>query len=121
MTLLSDAQEFRKAFFEGMEPSMAMQMRLIAEEANEVEEAVFNLYEEPMNNVHKAALLKELADLVYVCYQMAAAFDWDLDVAMKRVHTSNMSKLVDGRPIRRNDGKVLKPATYIAPSVIDLV
>jgi predicted HAD superfamily Cof-like phosphohydrolase len=52
---------------------------------------------------------------------MAAAFDWDLDVAMKRVHTSNMSKLVDGKPIRRNDGKVLKPATYVAPSVIDLV
>jgi predicted HAD superfamily Cof-like phosphohydrolase len=121
MTLLSDAQEFRKAFFDGMKPSMAMQMRLIAEEANEVEEAVFNLYGDPKDNVRKAALLKELADLVYVSYQMAAAFEWDLDSAMQRVHTSNMSKLVDGKPIRRNDGKVLKPATYIAPSVIDLI
>ena len=37
--------------------------------------------------------LKELADLVYVCYQYAANMGWDLDEAMHRVHESNMSKL----------------------------
>ena len=37
--------------------------------------------------------LKELADLVYVCYQFAENMEWDLDEAMHRVHRSNMSKL----------------------------
>ena len=66
--------------------------------------------------------LKELADLVYVCYQYAASQDWDLDEAMKRVHESNMSKLDEyGKPIYRPDGKVLKGPNYAPPHLEDLV
>ena len=60
--------------------------------------------------------LKELADLVYVCYQFAASQEWDLDEAMRRVHESNMSKLdANGKPIYRADGKVLKGPNYKEP------
>ena len=46
--------------------------------------------------------LKELADLVYVCFQYAENMEWDLEEALDRVHKSNMSKLgIDGKPIRR--------------------
>ena len=38
-------------------------------------------------------LVKELADLVFVCYQFAAAFNIDLDKAMTLIFESNMSKL----------------------------
>ena len=66
--------------------------------------------------------LKELADLVYVCYQYAANMKWDLDEAMYRVHESNMSKLDDhGNPILREDGKVLKGPNYSPPNLEDLV
>ena len=66
--------------------------------------------------------LKELADLVYVCYQYAASQEWDLDEAMKRVHESNMSKLDEyGKPIYRPDGKVLKGPNYAPPHLEDLV
>ena len=66
--------------------------------------------------------LKELADLVYVCYQYAANMGWDLDKAMDRVHQSNMSKLgEDGLPIYRDDGKVLKGPNYKPPNLEDLV
>ena len=66
--------------------------------------------------------LKELADLVYVCYQYAANMDWDLDEALHRVHESNMSKLDDnGNPIYREDGKVLKGPKYKPPNLEDLV
>jgi len=66
--------------------------------------------------------LKELADLVYVCYQYAASQDWDLDEAMRRVHESNMSKLDEyGKPIYRRDGKVLKGPNYAPPNLEDLV
>ena len=66
--------------------------------------------------------LKELADLVYVCYQFAASQEWDLDEAMRRVHESNMSKLDDnGKPIYRPDGKVLKGPNYKEPYLLDLI
>ena len=66
--------------------------------------------------------LKELADLVYVCYQFAENMEWDLDEAMNRVHASNMSKLgEDGNPIRRPDGKILKGPNYKPPTLTDLV
>jgi predicted HAD superfamily Cof-like phosphohydrolase len=66
--------------------------------------------------------LKELADLVYVCYQYAANLGWDLDEALDRVHASNMSKLdEDGNPIYREDGKVLKGPNYKPPTLTDLV
>jgi len=66
--------------------------------------------------------LKELSDLVYVCYQYAASQEWDLDEAMRRVHESNMSKLgEDGKPIYRGDGKVLKGPNYKEPTLGDLI
>jgi NTP pyrophosphatase (non-canonical NTP hydrolase) len=65
--------------------------------------------------------LKELSDLVFVCYQYAAARGWDLDTAMRRVFESNMSKLVDGKPLRREDGKVLKGPNYQPPILDDLI
>jgi NTP pyrophosphatase (non-canonical NTP hydrolase) len=70
----------------------------------------------------EVAALKELADLVYVCYGYAATFGWDLDEAIKRVHESNLSKLDDeGKPIYREDGKVLKGPNYKKPNLEDLV
>tara|TARA_B100001287_G_C22657094_1_gene518332 strand:+ start:416 stop:691 length:276 start_codon:yes stop_codon:yes gene_type:complete len=66
--------------------------------------------------------LKELADLVYVCFQYAENMEWDLEEALTRVHKSNMSKLgLDGKPIRRKDGKVLKGPNYVPPNLSDLV
>lgn len=70
---------------------------------------------------NQIAQLKELADLVFVCYQFAAARGWNLDEAMRRVFESNMSKLVDGKPLRREDGKVLKGPNYQPPVLDDLI
>jgi len=67
-------------------------------------------------------MLKELADLVYVTYGFSATFGWDLDEAVRRVHASNMSKLgVDGNPVYRGDGKVLKGPNYAEPNLTDLI
>ena len=70
---------------------------------------------------HQEHALKELADLVYVCYQYAENMSWFLDEALNRVHESNMSKLdEDGNPIYREDGKVLKGPNYKPPDLSDL-
>jgi len=42
--------------------------------------------------------------------------------AFVRVHKSNMSKLgLDGKPIKREDGKVMKGPNYAPPDLSDLV
>ena len=65
---------------------------------------------------------KELIDLVYVCYQFAAVMGWDLDKGFQTVHESNLSKLdSNGRPIFREDGKVLKGKNYKPPILSDLI
>jgi predicted HAD superfamily Cof-like phosphohydrolase len=97
-----------------------MQRNLIVEEFKEFLDADGLLYRE--NHELKAEALKELADLAYVCYQYAENMSWDLDEALRRVHESNMSKLdEDGKPIYREDGKVLKGENYKPPNLLDLV
>lgn len=111
---MDQAEEFRLAYNVSTSgPQKMMQKSLIDEEWSEFHEAFY--FEE------ESAQLKELADLVYVCFQFAASQDWDLDEAMQRVHRSNMSKLgEDGKPIYREDGKILKGPNYQPPNLKDL-
>lgn len=45
-----------------------------------------------------------------------------LEEAFRRVHASNMSKLGDdGKPLRREDGKILKGPNYAPPVLLDLI
>ena len=111
MTLLEHAIRFREAYNQEMQDGFVangfikeqlfdLQQELIAEESNEFFEACHELYKDQHSTSKQADLLKELADLVFVCYQFAAAFGLDLDTAMRRVFESNMSKLgEDGKPI----------------------
>ena len=58
--------------------------------------------------------LKELADLIYVCYGYANAKGWDLDMAVHKVHANNIGRCIqpDGSIIRREDGKIIKNKDY---------
>ena len=96
-----------------------MQKNLIVEEFKEFLEAEGMLFRNS-KPLHEDAI-KELSDLVYVCYQYAENMGWDLDEALRRVHESNMSKLEDGKAVYREDGKVLKSANYQPPTLSDLV
>ena len=121
--LSSQAQEFREAYkivSSNSRPARAKQHNLIVEEFKEFLQAEATLY--LSSSKVREDCLKELADLVYVCYQYAANLGWDLDEAMYRVHESNMSKLDEyGKPIYREDGKVLKGPNYAPPNLNDLV
>lgn len=58
-----------------------------------------------------------LADLIYIACGTAVSYGIPLDVIYNEVHRSNMSKLVDGKPIYREDGKVMKPEGWTPPDV----
>ena len=119
--LIEQAFVFRLAAEQSIDPedelTQDMQLTLIKEEFDELMEAHIN-EEVVADRIHT---LKELADLVFVCYQYAIARNWNLDTAMKRVFESNMSKFVDGKPLRREDGKILKGPDYKPPFLDDLV
>ena len=122
-TFLSEqAKEFRSKY--GIQnradrSNRARQHELIVEEFKEFLEAEGMLFMHGRN--HQEHALKELADLVYVCYQYAENMGWFLDEALNRVHLSNMSKLdEDGKPILREDGKGLKGPNYKPPDLSDL-
>ncbi len=72
----------------------------------------------------KGNLLKEFADDLYVKLGTLVALGVadKFEEAFARVHLSNMSKLDEtGKPIYREDGKVLKGPNYKAPDLGDLV
>ena len=119
--LIEQAFVFRLAAEQSIDPNdeqvQEMQMTLIREEFNELLEAHIN----EDSDEDKLHTLKELADLVFVCYQYAVARNWNLDTALKRVFESNMSKFVDGKPLRREDGKILKGPNYQPPFLEDLL
>jgi predicted HAD superfamily Cof-like phosphohydrolase len=109
---------------------MDMRRELIEEEADEVARELPALqlpalltdgHSVYLDSVDKAALTKELADLLYVTYGFAVTFGLPIDEVFERVHRSNMSKLGDdGKPIYRDDGKVLKAPNYQPPKLDDL-
>ena len=122
-TLQQQAKEFRKSYrIPNSKTAIqrSTQKGLIVEEFKEFLEAEGLLFRH--DPAFHTDTLKELADLVYVCYQYAENMGWDLDTAMDRVHQSNMSKLgEDGNPIYREDGKVLKGPNYQPPTLTDLI
>ncbi len=60
-----------------------------------------------------------LTDILYVANGAGHAYGVDLDRCMVEVHSSNMSKLdpATGKPIYRDDGKVMKGSDYRAPDL----
>lgn len=90
---------------------------LIEEEYEEVANEMLGYFPEQMN---KQKIAKELADLLYVVYGTAVSFGIPIDDVFAEVHRSNMSKLVDGKPLKREDGKVLKGPNY-SPANLDYI
>lgn len=124
----NSVREFHKAFELPLDVSspnlelLQLRAKLIAEEAREVQDAFFAyMWSKECGldcDARKAHLAKELADLLYVVFGTSESLDIDLQSVYNRVHKSNMSKLgEDGKPLYREDGKVLKGPYYEEPDL----
>lgn len=59
-----------------------------------------------------------LADIAYVTAGANHCHGFPADVITNEVHHSNMSKLgIDGKPVKREDGKILKGPGYFEPDI----
>ena len=115
-------KEFRDAAgklnFDGTEASIDESIATcIVEELNEFFLAAEDYIRDQGGPSHRANLCKEWADLQYVVSQAAVYFGIPASESFNRVHNSNMTKVVDGRVIFREDGKIMKPETYEAPDM----
>ena len=96
------------------EPEATLMNNLIVEELTELNEAI------------DAGDLVEIADaigdILYVTAQQATMLGLPIDALLREIQRSNMSKLgADGKPIYREDGKVLKGLAYSPPDIVSVL
>ena len=86
-------------------------MRLIEEEYDELGDA--RAQDDAVEE------LDACCDLIWVTIGYALSRGWDISGAFNEVARSNMSKIdaATGKVLKREDGKVLKPATFSEPQL----
>ena len=108
-TMFEMVRDFHTAFGQrvGEKPELPygdereLRMRLMKEEMKEYKQAEHN------NDLTNLAV--ELADIIYIACGTAVSYGIPLDDVFNAIHAANMNKLVDGKVIRREDGKIKKP------------
>lgn len=92
-----------------------LRMNLMIEEAQETHDA--------NENKNLVEVLDGCADQLYILLGdiISHGLQGQIEESFKRVHESNMTKVVDGKVLRREDGKILKPDTYRRVDLTDLV
>ena len=109
----NESFEIPKLDVPGLGPNELIELRikLLTEEVQE--------YAEAARSGDLVEVLDALADIGYIIagtinnHGMQAIYD----DAFNEVHRSNMAKLVDGKVIRREDGKILKPEGWQPPQL----
>ena len=116
MTNFNKVADFMNAFGQDVETEpqwtsvSELRYELIREELEELREG--------LDKRDIVEVADALTDLLYVVYGAGHSFGINLDKCFKEVHNSNMSKLdEDGKPIYREDGKVLKSKNYRPPDL----
>jgi predicted HAD superfamily Cof-like phosphohydrolase len=128
--MLKEVKEFHEVFGHPVNAKethelIELRFNLIREEWEETADELANLdlqvrkfATDRAKTLTKVRLTKELADMLYVIYGTAVALGLPLEEAFKETHRSNMSKLgEDGKPILREDGKVLKGPNFTQANI----
>lgn len=108
-TMFEMVRDFHTAFGQrvGKKPELPdyqereLRMKLMKEEVNE--------YNKAEDNSDLTNLAVELADIIYIACGTAVSYGIPLDDVFNAIHQANMNKLIDGKVIRREDGKIKKP------------
>ena len=123
MSPLQMVIEFHTAFRVGVKPLPVAQIDAPTEQLR------LDLLDEEFQELKDAIKAKDLveiadalADISYILNGTAAVYGIDLDAVIAEVHRSNMTKLgADGKPIYREDGKVLKGPDYEPPRISEVL
>lgn len=120
---IASVAEFNKAFnlIRSKKPTLIQQEeyelrhRLMTEELTE--------YLEACKEGDLLEVCDAIVDLLYVLNGMVIAHGIQdiVEDMYDEVHRSNMSKLENGKPLYRSDGKVMKGSEYFKPNLIQFI
>lgn len=99
----------------GSEELIELRIKLLQEEVAE--------YAEAARGGDLVEVLDALADIAYILAGTVInhGMQYVFDDAFAEVHRSNMAKLVDGKVLRREDGKVMKPENWQPPNLSQFI
>ena len=116
MSYQKDVEDFMTAGDQPIKKELSLKgeqqnlyMNLITEEYRETIEA--------FDNDDLIEVADGLADMVWVIMGMCSSCGIDFNKVWEEVRASNMSKFVDGRAIKNEAGKIMKPETYFKPDI----
>jgi predicted HAD superfamily Cof-like phosphohydrolase len=113
MTYTTSVKEFSDACNDGANPATPQLMDTAAVEF--IAEMVNDELDELREATDVAEQADALVDAIYYICDTAVRHGMNLDRVFAIVHGANMQKVVDGRVIRRDDGKILKPDGWQDP------
>ena len=97
---------------------------LIREEVvKELFPALQNWTENPLNKEALTEVLDGIGDVLVVVEGLALSFGLDPEELKRRIDLSNLTKIPEknSKVTKRDDGKILKPASFKLPELDDLV
>ena len=116
MSYQNDVALFMKSGEQGVRSGLSLEgdqaslyMNLITEE-----------YQETLSAFENSDLIEVadgLADMVWVIMGMCNSCGIDFDSVWEEVKASNMSKFPDGKAIKNEYGKFMKPDSYFKPNI----
>ena len=115
-------KEFNKAFgIKDVRPSLRYNM--ILEELDEFWDSCYPTKYSTKLKIDKVEQADAIGDMLYLVFGAVidAGLEDKIEAIFDEIHRSNMSKLENGKPIYREDGKVKKSSSYIPPNIKEIL
>ena len=115
---LQKVKDFNEAFGIKNVPH-CLRYKMLQEELNEFRDSELESFANQNTYIDKVERADAIVDIYYLL--LGAIIESNLEDKFSdlfdEVHNSNMSKLDNGKPIYREDGKVLKGKNYFKPNI----
>ena len=108
------------AFMTAGEQTINGQLSLEGDQANLYMNLISEEYQETLAAFKSNDMIEVadgLADMVWVIMWMCNSCGIDFDSVWQEVKASNMSKFPDGKAIKNEHGKIMKPESYFKPNI----
>ena len=112
-----------QALTTGRDLNVGLVFQLLFEELENLQHYLAVATAAPKKAILQAAAVSRcLQNIVNLCFAHASAYGYNLVEVVREIHRSNMSKLgEDGRPIYREDGKIMKGPNYFKPDLASVL
>ena len=107
-------------FMKSGEQCVMSELSLEGDQASLYMDLITEEYQETLSAFENSDLIEVadgLADMVWVIMGMCNTCGIDFDSVWQEVKASNMSKFPDGKAIKNEQGKIMKPESYFKPNI----